>query len=409
MRFLGWPSIEQFRNMVKYVKTHAEYIGRFADDNPLYDESLPKPKLRFHGTVKLHGTNAGVCYNPKDGIWVQSRENIITLTADNAGFARFVHANIDAFANLFSTLITKHNITFGDDTVLAIFGEWAGKGIQDNVAISQLPKAFYVFGAGFSENSEMEPLWLNPTELRDVNNLIYNVNDYPSWDIEIDFNSPEDVQEELARLALEVEASCPISKALGVDGLGEGIVWQSDWCGEQLYFKVKGEKHSVSSNKKTASATPDVVEGVNEFVKYACTKNRLEQALMSVFNSLSNTDSKRFGEVLAWMNKDILKEESDVLVENHLEWKQVAGAVAAATRKMFFNPVLEQKIYILHILNANHELTEEELHFCSNRCRIEHLKSHEENCHLEVLPISEVPQLPEFCAWCTTPMLPPKD
>ncbi len=43
-----FPSIEQFRHAVRAVRDRASFNG------------TPVPTLRFRGTVKLHGTNAGI-------------------------------------------------------------------------------------------------------------------------------------------------------------------------------------------------------------------------------------------------------------------------------------------------------------------------------------------------------------
>lgn len=54
-RMIKWPSIEQFRNVVKNVQHRAAYLGLDAEGNPMFDKTRKNPTLTFRGTVKLHG------------------------------------------------------------------------------------------------------------------------------------------------------------------------------------------------------------------------------------------------------------------------------------------------------------------------------------------------------------------
>ena len=79
-KMIKFPSIEQFRAIVSNVNRHFNFIGLDENGDAIYDQTLPKPVIKFKGTVKLHGTNAGVSFNNIGGLWAQSRENIITPT-----------------------------------------------------------------------------------------------------------------------------------------------------------------------------------------------------------------------------------------------------------------------------------------------------------------------------------------
>jgi hypothetical protein len=89
-KMIKFPSIEQFRSVVATVLRQFNFVGLDENGDAIYDTTKPKPTLTFKGTVKLHGTNAAVCWNASSGMWAQSRENIITPEKDNAGFAFFV-------------------------------------------------------------------------------------------------------------------------------------------------------------------------------------------------------------------------------------------------------------------------------------------------------------------------------
>lgn len=292
--------------------------------------------MTFKGTVKLHGTNAGVCYNPAAGIWFQSRESLITPLRDNAGFARWGEANKRVIEPILAALGEANDVAFDVDTVLIVYGEWVGKGIQSGVAIADIPKALFIIAAKVSRGDETEDRWLDVSGLRDEEHRIFNVLDYDTFEMAIDFNEPQTVQAALAALTDRVETECPIARAHGVEGVGEGIVWSADWTGKRILFKVKGEKHAVSKTKEIAGIEPEKLASIEEFLAFAVTENRLQQALTIVFGHPKEADVKQLGEVIRWMSQDVLKEEADTMEASGLTWKEVAGRVAARTREMFF-------------------------------------------------------------------------
>src|SRR5580765_1340481 len=116
-KMIKWPPIEQFRTVATNVNRHYNFVGLDENGDAIYDHSKPKPKLTFKGTVKLHGTNAGVCYNLASGMWAQSRENIITPEHDNAGFAFFAGANEEAFIKLCTLVAVTNDIDLRENTI----------------------------------------------------------------------------------------------------------------------------------------------------------------------------------------------------------------------------------------------------------------------------------------------------
>ena len=74
--FIGFGSIEQFRNVVKDI-TH---ITRFSDkdvegNNIYYNNKLPT--ITIYGTEKIHGTNANVLYSNRTGLYIQSKTTLL--------------------------------------------------------------------------------------------------------------------------------------------------------------------------------------------------------------------------------------------------------------------------------------------------------------------------------------------
>ena len=352
MKMIKFPSIDQFRTVVKNVQDHASYVGKDEDGNPIFDYLKPKPTLRFYGTVKLHGTNAALCYNAIDGFWVQSRENIITPEKDNMGCAFFCEQNKLAWMKIITELSQEYDIDLSKSTI-SIYFEWVGKGIQKGVGISEIEKSAFIFYR--FKVSPIEPdrasederaIWL-PTcteggqrifNVSESSARIYNVCNFKTYSIEIDFNDPARSQNILNDLTLEVEEECPISKAFGISGIGEGIVWEAIWNNCKYTFKVKGEKHSNSKVKTLKVVDTEKLDKIDKCVEEICHTWRFEQALREVFGPdyEQAIDRKRMSEYLKWISLDTLKEESDIIVSYGFEPKDVMGKVQGKAKEYFY-------------------------------------------------------------------------
>ena len=211
---IKFPSIEQFRTVVANVNRRYNFTGLDENGEAIYNPSLPKPVLTFKGTVKLHGTNAAVSFNAPSGMWAQSRENIITPEKDNAGFAWFAHSHDVEFMRLFHDVAVNNDIDMHKNTI-TIYGEWAGGNIQKGVGICNLPKSFFIFGVKITPHTETEEelrekpaYWVDYSYLKNNDVRIYNIDDYPTYLIDIDFNMPQLVQNQLSELTIAVEDEC---------------------------------------------------------------------------------------------------------------------------------------------------------------------------------------------------------
>jgi hypothetical protein len=352
---ISFPSINQFRNTIKVVQDRAKY------------HEVPIPKLKFKGSVKLHGMNVGIVRDTyANETWCQSREQIITPEADSTGFAVFALAKkdyIQLLLNLIAGVYGNNKIQPGD--LIAVYGEWCGKGIQKGVAINQLQKMFVVFGAAIvkpviNDDGSHNRVWLTSDQLIDVadgfgaqeskDSGIYHIQKFPTWEIEIDFAHPELAQNELVALTQEVENLCPVGKAFGVEGVGEGIVWEcvSIWNfpvvpdeldvkikTSDLRFKVKGAKHSDTKVKKLASVDIEKINSINEFAKNVVTDHRLEKMLEKLIAAGFELESKNTGEFLKLVGADVIKEEADTLEANGLDRKAVMTSVNLLARQWF--------------------------------------------------------------------------
>ena len=341
-KMIKFPSIEQFRTIVSNVNRHFNFIGLDDNGDAIYDQTLPKPVITFKGTVKLHGTNAGVSFNNIGGLWAQSRENIITVEKDNAGFAFFVESNKEIFEQMANDIAHVYGLNLDNNTV-TIYGEWCGGNIQKGVGICNLPKSFFIFGVKITPHTETEEelkanpaYWVNSDFLKNNDVKIYNIEDFKTYSIDIDFNMPQLVQNDLSDLTIKVEEECPVAKEFGFEGIGEGIVWTAEFKDNVYRFKVKGEKHSSSKVKTLANVNVEKLEGIQKFVDYAVTESRFKQALENVFPNQEPIDVKKMGDVIRWVVTDVIKEEMDTMVENQVEPKEVNKYISSKVREMFF-------------------------------------------------------------------------
>ena len=81
-----------------------------------------------------------------------------------------------------------------------------------------------------------------------------------------------------------VEQECPVAKKLGISGIGEGVVWTNITEhpmleNTHLFFKVKGQEHSVSHVTSLAMVDTEKVKNIAEFIETVVTENRLKQGL----------------------------------------------------------------------------------------------------------------------------------
>jgi hypothetical protein len=344
-KMIKFPSIEQFRTVVTNINRHFNFVGLDDNGDAIYDPTLSKPKIKFKGTVKLHGTNAAVSYNEDGGLWAQSRENIITIEKDNAGFAFFVESTKEVFINLINMVAKRENIDLKTNTI-TIYGEWCGGNIQKGVGITNLPKSFFIFGVKISpivndeDEAKLKPAyWVDYSDLGNSEVKIFNIDDFQTYEIEIDFNMPQLKQNELSELTIAVEDECPVAKSFGFSGIGEGIVWSAELNGVVHRFKVKGEKHSSSKVKTLASVDVEKLNSIKDFTDYAVTESRFKQGLENTFPDNEPIDVKKMGDLIRWVVNDVLKEEMDTMVENNIEPKDVNKYISSKVREMFFKMV----------------------------------------------------------------------
>lgn len=316
-----FPDIESLRHVI-------QSINKFCTDN-----EVAKPTIKFRGTVKLHGTNAGVSIGK--ALIAQGRNRELTISNDSFGFAHFVQGRDP---NIWA--IVKCGVFGADifDTV-TVYGEWCGAGIQKGMAISNLPKHFVIFAAHNDTTDE----WLNihantPTayELQALNGCdIYLITQAPVYEVTVDFENPTPAAEEISNLTLQVEDVCPWGKFLGAEGIGEGIVWTSYDYPVTFQFKSKGLKHKNTGAKTRVELDPVKVGAITELVDVLLPAWRQEQGIDVMRANNVPVDIQHTGDYIKWISQDILKEEADTIAANPFPWKELCGMVARRSKEYY--------------------------------------------------------------------------
>jgi len=322
-----FPSIEQFRHAVRNVRDYCSY------------HSLDIPTIEFTGTVKLHGTNAGITRDPNGELSFHSRNRCIKLGDDNAGFVAHMSKHTVALNRIFYDISIANNNVEG--SFIQIYGEWCGEGIQKGVAITQLPKMFVIFAARIGDK------WVSIRPIQEnVSASIYNIEHFPKYKICIDFNNPELSQNLMAEITEEVEKRCPVGHAFFMDGIGEGVVWRPSvkldepyaalTSDSRLWFKVKGEKHSVSKVSTLAAVDVERFANREKLVAALVTENRLSQGIdyMLMEERLPVT-IQNIGTYLRWVFNDIIKEEADTIEASGFEQKELGKPVSDVAKRFY--------------------------------------------------------------------------
>ncbi|HVI40101.1 MAG TPA: RNA ligase family protein [Anaerovoracaceae bacterium] len=328
MEFVKWTEIEGFHNIRKMLSVYPELLG--------YSNTV-----RYRGKVKLHGTNAAVQIAGDGSVVAQSRTTILTPTSDNAGFAKWVESNKDAWAQ------TRENFLKADQTMV-VFGEWCGPGIQKGVAVNNIPnKIFAVFAVQVLPGDE---LIVQPDLISGLIKSVPNTYVLPWYGSEVDvewLTSSETLQktaDAINVMVAEVEKCDPwVKDTFNVEGTGEGLVFYPlSHLGRKAFgdlcFKAKGDQHKVVHAKAPAQVDPEKAANAEAFAALVLTDARLEQGTRAVSADGEFTfEIKNVGKFIGWVSKDVEKETKAELEASGMEWKQVAKVVGDRARVWYLN------------------------------------------------------------------------
>lgn len=347
MKHISWKKTGQFRNVIHDVLHEYQFVGLDESGSAIYDASLPKPIITFTGTNKIHGTHYDFCYNDIDGYWFQSRENIITPLKDNAGSAFFGESRKDILMGLINEIKTEYAVDTSTHSIM-IASEFAGASIQKGVAIAGLPKSMYIFGVKIQSISDEDHYYVSCRDLRSPENLIFNIYDFKTYTVDVDFNYPELAQNRIVEITLEIENECPVAKQFLGDTenyadlckIGEGVVLTSLYNGKFYSFKSKGLLHSQKSKVKTLKQVDgDKIYLLKQVAEQVTPEWRLEQMVEKACDLMNGgcLDRKKMGDYIRYVMADIVDEDMDILVENQVELKDINRYISEIAKQYFFS------------------------------------------------------------------------
>jgi hypothetical protein len=239
----------------------------------------------------------------------------------------------------------KASIAYTD---VQLYGEWCGGSIVKKVALNKLPRKFVIFGVKLlnrNVSSEDNMRGIVPpylvSKLKDDSGVILNIHDFPCKFIELSFFDEQRLAaavNQMTEWTEEATATCPFAKTFGVEGVGEGWVWSVDFDEEALedvslhpyvstryLFKTKGKRHAVTNTKTLIEVNAQEVEDLNNFVDMVLADARVDQGVRVVSAQLGLEEStvsiEHMGTIIAWLVKDVMKEERDRLPPNFDERK----------------------------------------------------------------------------------------
>lgn len=339
---LKFPHIYLFRNVLAYI----EHVNTSPDVPAQYQIH---GDVSFEGSVKLHGANCGVVLDiAADLLIPQSRETILTPTADFKGFAKFVIEHEARIRDIFSEILATEGL--GDVEKLAIYGEYVGKGVVANnkgSAVSKFDekmKHWALFDVAIQAPGQEAFSAYQLLDGIERGDRIGTVRDAGVWNLTINFSDPADVASKLAEaeaLTTAVGNQCPYGTLYNLEGAGEGIVWRplGQYKGrEDLFWKLKTEAHQGRSKPpraKRPEVATDVQDAINDFVDATVTENRLSQGLDVMEQQCKPIAKRSTGDFVRWVTADVERECVLDLQDAGLTWEQAASSVSAKARTFF--------------------------------------------------------------------------
>ena len=342
-KFYKFPSIEQFRHQLKALKDFI-YFNGLVDDEPTFDYTRTLPTVAVNCAEKIHGTYAGVVYADNQ-LYAQSRNKVVTIGDDNAGFALFVEQHKTLLTNICNVLKQVYNLSDSDTIVLS--GEWAGGNIQKNSALSDVDKKFLIFPQFRVVHADESVSIYSTDSLHLSSEYIYILVNFPdaTFSTSINFESEVSINEFLALMESRItaiEESSPVGRWFNhSNNIGEGFVCTftaTNSAGEskQFIFKCKGEAHSQSNVIKSQPAkSTEELTALNKFVDSICHSWRFEQGVVESCDTVDSADMKHMGSYLKFVTTDTLKEENDLIIASGFEVKQIMSRVNDRAKKYF--------------------------------------------------------------------------
>lgn len=289
-REVKYPSIDQIRHKVKFMS----------------ERGLATEEFRV--TTKVHGTNARIRVSESGERSFGSKNQMID--SGHFGFVKWAKSGGRTFADV--------------PAPYTIYGEWAGKGIQDGVTYD---KCWIVFGV----YSEATNKWYTDEVVTAGDIGAYRVSDFGVRTFTLDLSKLEECYDILNEWVLDIEKECPVGAYFGKEVIGEGLVLVPTSSNDpSLGFKVKGNAHATTKVSR-APKTDDESVAIGIFLSEVLTEARLQQGLSEVELLPENT-----AQFIKWVIADVIKEDID-LVPDGANTKKFTGAIGPVAAKWFIN------------------------------------------------------------------------
>jgi hypothetical protein len=298
--------------------------------------SSPFP-ITLQGTVKVHGQNVSVLTDPSGEIQeVRTRRKILSQEDVLFGAYQFMHQHASTIRSMCLEAARNLPASTQYNTGFRITGELCGNGVQAGVALSDLPNLnWFVFDirAMFSkklvENMMQKIRWVNLVDrpFAGVVAPIHIITKFPTFKLEV--NGMDDIERvlaEAAQLSIQVGNHCPVGAQLGLDGIGEGIVWDG----------VSSNSKFMMFRGKTKS--PDFVHVVHgeplrsdwkptQRIATLVNPERLAQARQYLVETRVDPGdrSTALPSILEWIRTDIEREEKKDC--DDVDWEAVSDYV----------------------------------------------------------------------------------
>lgn len=333
--------MEPLRNIVRDLTFSSALIGT-ENNQPIYDGSKPKPIIRFQGTVKIDGVQAGISYSAKDNIWYQSKDCILSDWQKHYGFVDFCKERLDILHELLTKSYDKMGDLPEDEDIITIFGEWAGEGVCTKAAIGNLPPSFYIYGLKLSKSWD-KSWWYDYSGMSSIEHNIFNIKEFPTYEVDVDFNDIQKSYAEIKHISQQVTDECPVAKTLGVDGSGKGIIWRGVHNNHVYIFKMLGNEPIIPAVE--AKTIPD---DLSKYVDEIINKERVIDAALDC-NIPQWCPKIHMGEVISKIWKDIIHTEIEVLASDKYERYDINLAISRKIKEIY------EGLYISELDKKEHQ------------------------------------------------------
>lgn len=281
--------------------------------------------LEIYGTPKLHGTNCSIVFY-KDGTYqIQSRNNILNEHKDNMEFYKWMNSErIEYIKDKIKPYLEKY-------PMVIVYGEYAGKSIQKNMAISNMERFFAVFALRLVNMKEdYYTIPINNIDIWNDNLRIFNLFKTEHKIIltkeKIDNLS---FVEEIDKEVKKYETQCIFAEKFGFKGVGEGIVWHYFIDNKAYFFKTKIDEFKTKAQKVNKDKTIDKIKEDKKLVEYCLNENRLQQGIEYLKENSIPISIENIKSFISYIVQDTLREEKIFLQDNAVSDKKINKLVGA--------------------------------------------------------------------------------